>query len=76
VKVPSTQLIKERHAIGGPSVSVHIPQLRKTIARKPAIDARDHEKKDGLSYTGEEVYTMRYWFPDELEAAITSFGFH
>jgi hypothetical protein len=22
------------------------------------------------------VYTMRYWFPDELEAAITSFGFH
>jgi len=42
---------------------------------KLTVSLRITEKSTGASEDSEEVYRMRYWFPEELEEAVGRFGF-
>jgi SAM-dependent methyltransferase len=54
------------------SIPQHLPDQHLV---KLAVTLNVIEKPAGTSYAAEEAYTLRYWFPDELERALQNSGF-
>jgi SAM-dependent methyltransferase len=54
------------------TIPEHLPEEH-LVQLKVSLQYSDED--NGVSEESEELYLMRYWFPDELEAAMTKAGF-